>query len=311
MGCLLQPRPILYVVLPYFNFCGFKRRKELFIKFVDWLKWRCGIRVIVSEALGPAPLSCLPVWRHLKFPTLNRIWLKENLINVAIGQLPADWKYVAWIDADLTFLNANWITDTIKALGKADVVQMWQTAVNFGPNCEALKIDKSFAYMFKASGTPWVPNDKYGFWHPGYAWACTKQAWNQMDGLIDWAILGSGDRHMAMAWAGRALQSAPGNIHPNYKALLEEYQKMCQGLRISWVPGTILHHWHGSLENRRYRERWEILTKNNFDPFKDIRMTDEGHVALTRSGLRLVGQLDEYFMGRKEDDVVCPRAPAK
>jgi len=311
MGCLLQPRPILYVVLPYFNFCGFKRRKELFIKFVDWLKWRCGIRVVVSEAIGPAPLPCLPVWRHLKLPTLNRLWLKENLINVAIGQLPADWKYVAWIDADLTFLNANWITDTIKALGKADVVQMWQTAVNFGPNCEAIKIDKSFAYMFKASGTPWVPNDKYGFWHPGYAWACTKQAWTQMDGLIDWAILGSGDRHMAMAWAGRALQSAPGNIHPNYKALLEEYQKMCQGLRISWVPGTILHHWHGSFENRRYRERWEILIKNNFDPFKDIRMTEHGHVALTRSGLRLVTQLDEYFLGRKEDDVVCPRAPAK
>jgi len=299
--CLFRPRPVLYVVLPYFNFCGFKRRRELFIKFVEWLKWRCGIRVVVSEALGPCPLPCLPVWRHLKFPTQNRVWLKENLINVAIGQLPEDWQYVAWIDADLTFLNANWVRDTIKALGKADVVQMWQTAVNFGPNCEALKIDKSFAYMHKASGTPWVPNDKYGFWHPGYAWACTKQAWHQMDGLIDWAILGSGDRHMAMAWAGRVLQSAPGNIHPNYKSLLEEYQKMCMGLRISWVPGTILHHWHGSFENRRYKERWEILTKNNFDPFKDIRMTTDGHVALTRSGLRLIRELDEYFIGRRED----------
>lgn len=301
--CLFKPRPILYVVLPYFNFCGFKRRRELFIKFVDWLKWRCGIRVVVSEAVGPCPLPCrLPVWRHLKFPTQNRVWLKENLINLAVNQLPADWQYVAWVDADLTFLNANWVRDTIKALGtSADVVQMWQTAVNFGPNCEALKIDKSFAYMHKASGTPWVPNDRYGHWHPGYAWACTKQAWTQMDGLIDWAILGSGDRHMAMALAGRALQSAPGNIHPNYKALLEEYQRMCTGLRISWVPGTILHHWHGSFENRRYKERWEILTRNKFDPFKDVRMTSEGQVALTRPGLRLVRELDEYFLGRKED----------
>jgi hypothetical protein len=290
------------VVLPYFNFCGFKRRRELFIKFVDWLKWRCGIRVVVSEAIGPCPLPCLPVWRHLKFPTQNRVWLKENLINLAVNQLPADWQYVAWVDADLTFLNANWVRDTIKALGtSADVVQMWQTAVNFGPNCEALKIDKSFAYMHKASGTPWVPNDRYGHWHPGYAWACTKQAWTQMDGLIDWAILGSGDRHMAMALAGRALQSAPGNIHTNYKALLEEYQRMCTGLRISWVPGTILHHWHGSFENRRYKERWEILTRNKFDPFKDVRMTSDGQVALTRPGLRLVRELDEYFLGRKED----------
>ena len=300
MGCL-QPRPILYVVLPYFNFCGFKRRRELFVKFVDWLKWKCGIRVIVSEALGPCPLPRLPVWRHFKFPTQNRIWIKENLVNSAVDLLPADWRYVAWIDADLTFLNDNWISDTVKALTKADVVQMWQTAVNLGPNSEALKIDKSFAYMFKASGTPWVPNDKYGFWHPGYAWACTREAWVQTGGLVNWAILGSGDRHMAMALAGRALQSAPGNIHQNYKTLLKEYQKVCEGLTLSWVPGTIIHHWHGSLENRRYRERWEILTKNNFDPLKDITISDDGHVRLTRSGLRLVGELDEYFMGRKED----------
>jgi hypothetical protein len=301
MGCFFQPRPILYVVLPYFNFCGFKRRRELFVKFVDWLKWRCGIRVVVSEALGPCPLPHMPVWSHLRFPTQNRVWIKENLVNAAVNLLPADWRYVAWIDADLTFLNDNWIGDTVKALANADVVQMWQTAVNLGPNSEALKIDKSFAYMFKASGTPWVPNDKYGFWHPGYAWACTREAWAQTGGLVNWAILGSGDRHMAMAMAGRALQSAPGNIHPNYKTLLKEYQKLCEGLSLSWVPGTIIHHWHGSLENRRYRERWEILTKNNFDPLKDITISDDGHVTLTRAGLRLVGQLDEYFLGRKED----------
>jgi hypothetical protein len=84
---------------------------------------------------------------------------------------------------------------------------------------------------------------------------------------------------------------------------LEEYQKLCEGLRLSWVPGTILHHWHGSLANRRYRERWEILTKNKFDPLNDIVIND-GHVMLTRSGLRLIEDLDGYFLGRKEDDVV-------
>jgi hypothetical protein len=303
MGCLFQPRPVLYVVLPYFNFCGFKKRRELFIKFVDRLKLKCEIRLIVSEMVGPAPLPRMPVWKHLRFPTKNRVWVKESLINVAVSHLPVDWQYVAWIDADITFLNSTWIRDTIKALDGADVVQMWQTAVNLGPADEAIKIDKSFAYMFKGSGTPWVQSDKYGYWHPGYAWACTRRAWEQMTGLVDWAILGSGDRHMAMALAGRALQSAPGNVHPNYKTLLEEYQKLCEGLRVSWVPGTILHHWHGSLANRRYRERWEILTKNNFDPFKDIAIND-GHVLLTRTGLRFIGDLDEYFLGRREDDVV-------
>ncbi len=299
--CLFKPRPVLYVVLPYFNFCGFKRRRELFIKFVQRIILKCGIKIVVSEMEGQAPLPHLPVWRHFKFQAKNHIWVKENLINLAVNQLPPDWKYVAWIDADLTFLNESWIRDTIKALDEADIVQMWRTAVNLGPAGEALKIDKSFAYMAKASGTPWVPNDKYGFWHPGYAWACTHHAWDKLTGLLDWAILGSGDRHLAMALMGRALQSAPGNVHQNYKNLLKEYQNLCTDLKLSWVPGTILHHWHGSLENRRYRERWEILTKNNFDPFKDITIDEMGRVVLTRSGLRLVGELDEYFLGRRED----------
>lgn len=302
-GCFFQSRPVLYVILPYFNFCGFKKRRELFVKFVDRIKFKCEIRLVVSELMGPAPLPCMHVWRHLKFPTKNHVWVKENLINLAVNQLPNDWQYVAWIDADLTFLSPNWARDTIRALGRSDVVQMWQTAVNLGPTGEALKIDKSYGYMHGGSGTPWVPNDRYGFWHPGYAWACTRQAWERMTGLMDWAILGSGDRHLAMALTGRALHSAPGTVHPNYKKLLEEFQKLCAGLTLSWVPGTIVHHWHGSFVNRRYRERWDILTKNNFDPLKDLQFED-GRLSLTRSGLRLVGELDEYFLGRREDDVV-------
>jgi hypothetical protein len=118
---------------------------------------------------------------------------------------------------------------------------------------------------------------------------------------VDWAILGSGDRHMAMALAGRALQSAPGNINQNYKILLEKFQKRCEGLAVSWVPGTMLHFWHGSFENRKYRERWEILTKNDFDPLRDITMKSDKSLVLTRTGLRLVTALDQYFIGRNED----------
>ena len=192
----------LYVVLPYFNFAGFKRRRDLFIQFVERYAKTPGLRLVVSEALGPAPLPRLPVWAHMKFQTDSHVWIKENLINTAVKTLPSDWKYVAWIDADLEFLNKNWVRDTIKELQDADVVQMWHTAVNLGPHEEALKIDKSFAYMFVGSGTPWTQTDKYGFWHPGYAWACTRHAFTKMGGLPDWAILGSGDRHLAMSLAG-------------------------------------------------------------------------------------------------------------
>jgi len=256
---------------------------------------------MVSECLGPAPLPKLPVWKHLKFKTDNHVWIKENLINMAICRLPDVWKYVAWIDADIRFLNQNWVQETIEELQESDIVQLFRTAVNLGPNGEALKTDKGFAYMAKGSGTVWTPTDRYGFWHPGYAWACTKDAWTSMGGLIDWAILGSGDRHMAMALIGRALGSAPGNINEKYKKLLILYQAAVKDMKLSWVDGTILHAWHGSIENRKYRERWLILTENSFDPIADIKYDRNGQIHLTGRGLRFEQYLFKYFLEREED----------
>lgn len=260
--------------------------------------------MVISEAEGLTPLPRgLPVWSHMAFKTPSRIWIKENLVNLAVNRLPNSWKYTSWIDADLTFLNQNWVRDTIHELQTADVVQLWRSAVNLGAQGETLKVDTSFAYMFISSGTPWVPTDKYGFWHPGYAWACTRKAYDQMGGLVDWAILGSGDRHMAMALAGLADKSCPGNIHPNYMVLLDDFQKKMKNFKTSYVDGTIVHHWHGSFANRRYKERWEILTKNQFDPFVDIGMEEDGTVRLTKDGKRFEALLEEYFTGRKEDSL--------
>jgi hypothetical protein len=294
------PPDVLYVVLPYFNYCGFKRRQELFIKFVHEIQNVKGVRIVVSELVGPAPLPKLPVWKHVKNRSDTPVWMKEKLINVGIKNLPEDWKYVAWIDADITFLNPDWVQDTIDALQTNDIVQMFRTAVNLGPNNEAIKIDKGFGYMHADSGTPYVKTDKYGYWHPGYAWACTRKAFRKMgSSLLDWAILGSGDRHMAMAWIGRVLDSCPGTIHRNYKIMLMEYQHNCQKFKLSYVPGTILHHWHGRFEDRKYRERWDVLVKHAFDPITDVTMS----LRLTPAGKRMEKDLKAYFEGRREDFV--------
>ena len=291
----------LYVILPYFNHCGFKRRRDLFIQFVERYAKTPGLRLVVVEAMGPEPLSRLPVHEHIRLTSDSRVWLKENLINLGVKALPKDWVNMAWVDADIEFLNQNWVRDTVHELQSADVVQLWRTAVNLGPHGEAIKVDKSFAYMFVGSGTDWVASDKYGFWHPGYAWACTRAAFQKMGGLPDWAILGSGDRHLAMSLAGLGQTSCPGTIHENYKMMLKLYERGLKNFKVSWVDGTIIHYWHGSFTDRRYKERWDILVQNSFDPFEDIGYTDEGLVQLTEKGRRFEKYLDDYFMGRRED----------
>ena len=140
----LRGQTDLYVILPYFNFCGFQKRKKLFIEFVHRLKDVPGIKLVVAE-YGQA-LPHLPVYKQFRFEIKNKIWIKENLVNMAVGRLPDTWQNVAWVDADITFLNKNWVADTIKELRSNDVVQLFQTAVNLGPDGESIKIDKSFGF---------------------------------------------------------------------------------------------------------------------------------------------------------------------
>ena len=299
----------LYVILTYFNYCSSKARKQLFMDFINKYKNTPGIRICIAEAKlnnnnYQLPQTLSNIYMHIGITTADCIWVKESLINTIIRKLPKNWKYVAWIDADITFLNNNWVYDTINKLQKVDVVQLFQTCINTGPNGEAFKIDKSFGYMHETSKFPWVSTHKYGFWHPGFAWACTRYAYESMNRLIDFGILGSGDHHMALALIGKVNLSYPGNIHENYKKLLKNFEERClkNNLKLSYINGSIIHHWHGRIEDRKYKERWTILTDNNYNPYTDIYSTNEGYIQLTQSGKRFNEKLLQYFNERNEDN---------
>lgn len=296
----------LYLVIPYFNFCKFESRKRLLLDFIHRIRHIKQLRIVLVECRLEDTDYQLPyfhdIFMHVRCTTKYQLWLKENLINIGIYHMPKTWRYVAWVDADLTFVNDRWVEDTISELNKYDVVQMFQKALFMGPNSEVQKEDRGFAYMFKESGRPYTKTYKYGFWHPGFAWACTRGAYRQMKRLIDWGILGSGDHHMALALIGKVEQSHPGGIHANYARRLAEFQKRCHGLRLGYVRGVILHHYHGRIEDRKYRERWDILTKNAYDPDSDITINNIGLVQFTLKGRdRLHASMMEYFVGRRED----------
>jgi len=298
---------ILYIILPYFNYCSYESRTKLFLDFIKRIHHKPMIRIVVVEGTPKGKEFDLPafdsesVFLHIKVELNERVWIKENLINLAVRNLPSDWNYMAWVDADITFLNNKWVQDTMHTLDSSDVVQMFHSAINLGPDEETLKVDKGFMYQHLKSGYMYHKNAKYGFWHPGYAWACNRHAYTKMGGLIDFSILGSGDRHMALALIGKVEYSHPGNIHLDYMIKLKEFQDRCKGLKINYIQGSILHHFHGSIADRRYQERWTILTKNEYSPIKDIHYDKEGILHLTPSGARLQPPIDAYFRGRNED----------
>ena len=302
----------LYVILPYFNFCNSTRRKKLFIEFTDRIKKTDNIKIVIAEATIDGNGYDLDsqsddIFMHLGFKLKHQLWCKENIINLAIEKLPSSWEYVAWIDADITFLNDTWVFDTLEELKRYDFIQLFQTAVHLGPENESFKIDKSFGYMHQKSNTDWIPSAKYGFWHCGFAWACTKQAYTRLNGLIDYAILGASDHHMALAFIQKVKSSYPGGMHKEYIERLHDFQDLVRIYKISlgYIPGTILHHWHGRLEDRKYVERWDIFTKHNFNPAVDLIKTEDGLIQLSEIGERMEEDLKQYFIDRNEDNMIA------
>lgn len=299
----------LYVVTAISNPVGWESRIALYKQWVDHMR-ASGVQVVVAEcAYGDRDFECdIPGVKHIGLRSRTVVWNKESLINAAIAQLPQDWKYVAWIDADIEFRNPTWAVDTINALQLYDMVQPWTACYDLGPNDEPLATHTSFCKVY-ADGKPIVqgPNaypGGYVFAHPGYAWAATRQALDFTGGLIDTAALGAGDHHMAMALINRVNESIHGGLGEGYRAPLLRWQTRAVqhiATNIGYVPGTIEHQWHGAKDKRKYVDRWSILVSSAFDPETDLKRNVWGIYELAGNKPELRRAIDQYMRTRDED----------
>jgi len=312
-----------YVIAVITNPERFKRRPQLFREFQDRMV-KYGVNLVcVEAAYGDRDFEVTEASNpsHIQLRTDSELWHKENLINVAIGRLPSTWKYVAWIDADVDFVRPDWALETVHELQHHPVVQMFEDAIDLGPEHEILQTYKGFAACYKqglpqrklTKGQEYYNDTYYGaystspgtYWHPGYAWAATREAINEFGGLFDAAIVGAGDHHMACCLIGQAERSIPKGVHANYRKLVKSWEHRALRLHknIGYVKGSIYHFWHGKKRDRRYKDRWAILIDNKFDPTHDIHKDWQGLWALYPGHEALRDQIRDYFKSRNEDSI--------
>lgn len=309
-----------HVIAVISNPCQYQSRYKLYDIFQEditrkggqlWtLEMQTGARpAIVTSAANPFHIqlwsSALP----------GELWQKENLINVAlqhvIRQCP-NARHVGWFDADTKY-EPGALEKIVDALQHFDVVQTWSHAVDFGPDGGIVgNIHQSFMYchwkgIVAANSNPYL----YGG-HPGFGWAARRDALNKMgtaigSPLIDWGVLGSGDRHMACAFVSRVLDSVHGDMNPNYKKWLLRWQdEVNTNLKenVGYVDNTIRHMWHGRKADRGYASRWKILVEHQFDPETDLARDVSGILRLVVKDARqraLRDDIRRYFRARKED----------
>lgn len=310
---------LLHVIAVVSNPVRYKSRYTLFEKFRKQCTSSNHKLWVVEAAFGDRPFevtdSCNP--NHIQFRSWDEIWLKENMINLAIQRLPSDWQYVAWVDADVTFTRADWAEETVQQLQHFYVVQMFSHAIDLGPQEEPVQTHEGFCYNYVRGielGRPGPPSGGYYYyqcktgvnqWHPGYAWAARRDAIDRIGGgIADHGILGAGDHHFAHSLIGNLKQSLPKGLHPNYVSLLDARQTLMEKYitrDIGYVPGTLVHHFHGSKRQRFYKERWKIIIENNFDPVTDVTRDAQGIWKFTRTKPRLRDEIRAYFRARNED----------
>lgn len=300
-----------HVITMISNTVRYESRWKLYKRFAEHME-KTGARLWTCEvAFGDRPFEITDANnpQHLQLRTINELWHKERALNLMVNRVTEqfpDWKYVAWVDADIEFQSDQWIAESVHQLQHYEVVQLFQNAVDLGPTGEALAIHYGFAYSYR-TGREFKQG--YSNWHPGFAWAITREAYDKLP-FLDIGILGSGDRHMAGAWIHKVEETVSKEMSGPYLRELQDYQRQAERYirrDIGYVPGMIQHFWHGKKRDRRYQDRWKILTETQFDPDKDIRPDSYGLYQLVDHGdirsIELRDRIRDYFRMRNEDSI--------
>lgn len=250
---------------------------------------------IVECVIGDAKPELPETEFITRVSTNTTLWHKESLLNGIIAKLPAELKYVFWIDADVIFKNKNWMQDAVAQLQKNHVVQLFEYCVHleqdllnpdFNLNNAKLtcgtanrhpKVWRSFGANH-VNGTSGLDNyDKHG--HVGFAWGAKRYILDAMP-LYDKALIGGADHIMAHAAAGQIGHSCiTKSFTDDIDAVnkwSETFYKVVQG-KLGFVKGDLYHIWHGDVAKRQYLKRIQDFTSTA----KQITERDENGLFVT------------------------------
>ncbi len=307
----------LYVIMVVFNPIRYRTRWKLAEDAIKRVNRSGAILYLAEVAFGHRNfvLTDPNNPQHLQLSTTHELWLKENIQNLLLQRLPINWRYVAFMDADVALVRDDWANATLHELQHYRVVQMWSEAHDLDSHHRMIQKHKSFAFchVHHVKQPPNKPEYPYGhgdkgvvYWHPGYCWAYRRESLNAVGGLVDFCVLGSADYHMANGLIGKMESTLGQPVHERFKYQLMRWQEFAEESikhDIGYVPGALLHYWHGSKTSRRYQDRWKILTETHFNPDLDLKRDWQGLWQLTDRSLELRDRLQAYSRQRNEDEI--------
>ncbi|MCL4746869.1 MAG: hypothetical protein KJZ83_15865 [Burkholderiaceae bacterium] len=311
---------MLWAVTSYFNPTGSKRRIANYHAF---------------RAALECPLLAVEWSRDRRFELYERdadllvridggdlMWQKERLLNIGIERLPASCRQVAWLDCDIVLERPDWVAEAIRQLADHALVQLFDRAIylaatplgEVGQAGDLRSAPREIERIGLMSTSPRdvldataLATDDVDVYRrmpsKGFAWAANRELLEKHPMFDAWVVGGGNTAYVyaALGAADRVVRGhglgAPHQAHylPRAEALAAEV-----GGRVGFVAGTVFHLWHGSLADRHYRSRLELLAQHDFDPARSLRKARSGAWCWNEVPAGLPRSVQSYFEARKE-----------
>jgi hypothetical protein len=243
------------------------------------------------------------------------MWQKERLLNVGFHNLPARCDKVVWLDCDVLFEEDDWPERLDELLDFHPLVQAFSRVHHVGPDwtpdspgqAPLFTQPSILALLAEAPNADplasRVPSGA-GSSNKGLAWAARREL-TEKHGLYDACILGGGDLGLVSAVQGSfgaATRTMNDRQAEHYLRWAEPWHEAVRG-RAGVLDGTLLHLWHGDVEDRGYRERHDVLHRHDFDPSRDIALDDNGSWRWSTDKPGMHDSVRAYFAARREDGI--------
>ncbi len=302
----------LAIVTSYFNPSGYKTKIDNYWRFRNAIE-RSGLYLLTIELAfedQPFSLEGSPFCPVLQIRARDVLWQKERLLNVAFASLPNCFTKTAWLDCDILFVDPFWTARVSKLLDQYALLQPFRSVVRLPRGVDAYYGQgiayASFAAVYQEDQLAHLQGTFGPHGHTGFAWAARRELLANT-GLYDACIAGSGDHMIAHAACGdwtspcvqRDVGRGPWQLN-HFRNWAMRFYSATNG-RLGCATGTVLHLWHGDIENRKYADRHRELAEFGFDPSVDIAVSRSGAWKWASVKPDLHGWAKRYFDLRAED----------
>lgn len=306
------------IVTAYFNPAKYLSRERNYWRFIKEFKCR-SLPLVTIECVFEDQEFSLTGDAIARRRTQSILWQKERLLNSVVCELDAACKKIAWVDADIIFEHAHWYDDMCRLLEDTAVVQLFDSVAYLPKGCDTYLGQStpilSFGRMQQQSSGCERTDGFLCQGHPGFAWAARREVFDEC-GLFDLCLAGTADHLMAHGFVGDVASDCVDRMVGLGTPLHREFVTWAgkafrvTGGRVGYVPGRILHLWHGELKDRKYREYCQELKAFDFVPSRDLELTQDGCWKWTGANPALEDWARDMFRARMDDGDEGPRNSA-